>query len=419
VKKKFMDEKLEKLDVEESTGSSTLHVHAPQAPIVSVSYLCVFSVPFHSLSAQISSPVDSALLFFKLNKLQQAQNPLAPDASRSSDARSDLGLPNDQSLAPPTIPARAESPPDFIRGFGLDAPDEAEEEPAVTDVHEAEPMLVEVSHIADSGTDDTSDMELEEEDAFQENGRNDNSNNASITREDEDEDEVQQTRRAVRSRGSSGEIFEHASRPSHSSAIEERLEALLESKLDGFREEVRALRAESLSSSQALHDKTSELLVLYHDILSRLMGVPGGMGASIAAAKLSDAEPLAHTVTEKEQSMVATKVRAQYDAVPAEEDITLERTASEHDQLRAKVDEIQSVMMLRATDATTLRTMELDKTLSRSLAQFEKSNVTIEGQQKRILEPDNLSREPEADERVGEQALVSKASSVPLSSCVA
>jgi hypothetical protein len=262
-------------------------------------------------------------------------------------------------------------------------------------------------------------MELEEEDAIQEIGRDDNDNNASITREDEDEDEVQQTCRAVPNRGSSGEIFEHASRPSHSSGIEERLEALLESKLDGFREEVRALRAESLSSSQALHDKTSELLVLYHGVLSRLMGVPGGMGASIAAAKLSDAEPLAHTVTEKEQSMVATKVRAQYDAVPAEEDITLERTASEHDQLRAKVDEIQSVMMLRATDATTLRTMELDKTLSRSLAQFEKSNVTIEGQQKRILEPDNLSREPEADERVGEQALVSKASSVPLSSCVA
>jgi hypothetical protein len=205
---------------------------------------------------------------------------LAPDASRSPNARSEPG----PSLAPPVMPARADSPPDFIRGFGLDAPDEAEEEQAVTEVHEAWPMVPEVSHIAVSDADDTVDMELDEEDEFQEDGSgsgDDNSNNASSA--EEDEGEVQQIRHAVRNGGSLGEIFGHASRPSlddlHSSTIEERLEALLENKLDGFREEVRALRAESLSTSQALHDKTSELLVLYHDILSRLMTVPGSAGA--------------------------------------------------------------------------------------------------------------------------------------------
>ena len=103
---------------------------------------------------------------------------LAPDGHRSPDARSDPGLPTDQSLAPPAMPARADSRPDFTRGFGLDVPDEAEEEEeeeetepdeqAVAEVHEeAEPMLAEVSHIAVTGADDTidMDMELEEEDA--------------------------------------------------------------------------------------------------------------------------------------------------------------------------------------------------------------------------------------------------------------
>jgi hypothetical protein len=243
VKKKFIDEKLEKLGVEKSTGSSMLHIHAPHARAASVSYLCVFSVFFHLMSAQISSPADPALLFFKLNKLQQAQNShshsasvspqsmftssppppaiiqplppvpanpaplrhghslsmvaapfipmrphttfnnnsisfnsfgssLAPDASRSPNARSDPGLPTDQSLAPPAMPARADSRPDFTRGFGLDAPNEAEEEQevepeeeAVTEIHEEEPMVAEVSHIAVTGADDTIDMEMEEEDA--------------------------------------------------------------------------------------------------------------------------------------------------------------------------------------------------------------------------------------------------------------
>jgi hypothetical protein len=345
---------------------------------------------------------------------------LAQDASRSPNAHSEPG----PSLTPPAMPARAESPPDFIRGFGLDAPDGAEEEQAVTEVHEAWPMVPQVSHIAVSDADDTVDMELDEEDEFQEDAsgsRNGNSNNASSA--EEDEGEVRQIRHAVRNGGSLGEIFGHASRPSlddtYSSTIEERLEALLENKLDGFREEVRALWAESLSTSRALHDKTSELLALYQDILSRLMTVPGSAGASMKVAKLTDAELLAHTVTEEEQS-IATKVRAQDDAVRAEKDIMLERLASEHDQLCATVDEIQSVMILRATEATTLLTVERDetpspsltqfKTPSPSLTQFKTPDVTTESQQERILEPGNLNQEFEA----GEQVPVSKASSVPV-----
>ena len=93
---------------------------------------------------------------------------LAPEPSRSPDARSDPGLPTDQSLAPPAMPARADSRPDFVRGFGLETPDENEEEqdPEEHAVTEEQRMLAEVSHIAVSGADDTiDDMELEEEDS--------------------------------------------------------------------------------------------------------------------------------------------------------------------------------------------------------------------------------------------------------------
>jgi hypothetical protein len=85
---------------------------------------------------------------------------LAPGAIRSPDARSDPGLPTDQSLAPPAMPARADSRPDFTRGFGIDVPEQAETEPT-----EEEPMLADVSHIAVTGADDTFDMELDELDA--------------------------------------------------------------------------------------------------------------------------------------------------------------------------------------------------------------------------------------------------------------
>ena len=188
---------------------------------------------------------------------------------------------------------------------------------------------------------------------------------------------------------------------------------------------------ESLSTGQqALQDKASELLALHQDVLSRLMGLPDSMAASIEAAQFAHAELLAHTVTKEDfeevRSMMATnsdlqvqlaKARAQYGAARAEKDIMLERIASaesERDQLRAKVDEIQAVMLLRATDAATsqARTTELEEALSQSLARLKTSDVTIESQQERLLELEKLNRELNADK----QTLVSKAS-VVLSCC--
>ncbi len=185
---------------------------------------------------------------------------------------------------------------------------------------------------------------------------------------------------------------------------------------------------ENLSTGQqALQDKASELLALHQDVLSRLMGLPDSMAASIKAAQLAHAELLAHTVTKEDfeevRSMMATnsdlqvqltKARAQHGAVRAEKDIMMERISSaeqERDQLRAKVDEIQAVMLLRATDAATsqARTMELEEALSQSLARLKTSDVTIESQQERLLELEKLNRELNADK----QALVSKASFVP------
>ncbi|KAH9991071.1 hypothetical protein BJV77DRAFT_1009835 [Russula vinacea] len=237
-----IEEKLEKLGVEKGSGghSTIPHIHAP-----------------HARAASISSPADPALLYFKLNKLQQAQNshshsasvspqpsllssnnpmspspilqppppaaassaplrhghslslaaapfvpsrpymafnanmpynpfgsnPLLPsDSIRSPDTRSDPGAPTDQSLAPPPMPVRADSRPDFVRGFGLDVPDETEEEleqeegqteeddQSVLDGYEEERVLAEASHIALAGTDDTMDMELDVDEADAEVG---------------------------------------------------------------------------------------------------------------------------------------------------------------------------------------------------------------------------------------------------------
>ena len=308
---------------------------SPMPPQIDVSVshtLGVFSSLPLILYAQISSPVDPALLSFKLNKLQQAQNSHHADVPDETEE---------------------EQEPDS-------------EEQIVMEVDEAEPMVAEVSRIVISGTDDTINMEL----AFQENergSRNDNSNNANFAGEDEGKVQQNPCRHAVR--------------------IEERLEALLESKLNGFREEVRTLRAEGLSTGQALQDKTSELLVL----LSHLMDASG------KTKKLVD----------EEQSMIATNSDPQV-KVQAEKDIMLEHISSKIDQLRAKVDEIQVVMLPLATS----RSMELDETPSQSSSQFKKSDVTIESKQER---PENLSRELEA----GDQALVSEASPVRSCSCVA
>lgn len=180
---------------------------------------------------------------------------------------------------------------------------------------------------------------------------------------------------------------------------------------------------ENLSTGQqALHDKASELLTLHQDVLSRLVDLPDNMAASIEAAQLAHAELLAHTVTkadfEEVRGMMATnsdlqvqlaKARAQYGAARAEKDIMLERIASaeaERDQLRVKVDEIQAVMLLRATDAATsmARTTELEEAQAQALARLKSSDVTIESQQERLLELEKLNRELNADK----QALMSK-----------
>lgn len=100
-----------------------------------------------------------------------------PDGLRSPDTRSDPGAPTDQSLAPPSMPARADSRPDFVRGFGLDVPEETEEEQeqeqdrAVeggqddNERHEEERVLAEASHVALVGSDDTMDMDFDVDEA--------------------------------------------------------------------------------------------------------------------------------------------------------------------------------------------------------------------------------------------------------------
>lgn len=120
-----------------------------------------------------------------------AYNPFNPSTSltsdpvRSQDTRSDPGAPTDQSLAPPTMPARADSRPDFMRGFGLNVPEETEEESEQEEgleveqagqnedppeSHEEEVALAEASHVALPGSDDTMDMELDIDEADAEVG---------------------------------------------------------------------------------------------------------------------------------------------------------------------------------------------------------------------------------------------------------
>ena len=111
--------------------------------------------------------------------------PLPSDAARSPDTRSDPGAPTDQSLAPPAMPVRADSRPDFVRGFGLDVPEvpeeteedleqegmEAEQDNQdISEEDEEERGLAEASHIALAGTDDTMDMELDIDEADAEVG---------------------------------------------------------------------------------------------------------------------------------------------------------------------------------------------------------------------------------------------------------
>ncbi|KAI0693660.1 hypothetical protein BC835DRAFT_1352949 [Cytidiella melzeri] len=83
IKQKAIEEKLEKLGVERGSGNGLPQVHQP-----------------HARAASISSPADPALLFFKLNKLQQSQNAstsgslsVSPQQPFTSSPSPGMGLP--------------------------------------------------------------------------------------------------------------------------------------------------------------------------------------------------------------------------------------------------------------------------------------------------------------------------------------
>ena len=139
---------------------------------------------------------------------------------------------------------------------------------------------------------------------------------------------------------------------------------------------------ESLSTGQqAMQDKIAELLALHQTVLSSLTELPDTMTATIKAAHQTQAELLAHTVSRKDfEDIVKGRISS---------------AESERDLLRAKVDEIQAVMLVRATDAAAAqsRATELEEALNRSLARLKTSDVTIESQQERLLELEKLNRE--------------------------
>ena len=139
---------------------------------------------------------------------------------------------------------------------------------------------------------------------------------------------------------------------------------------------------ESLSTDQqAMQDKIAELLALHQTVLSRLTDLPDIITTTVKVAQQTQAELLAHMVT-----------RTDFEDVMKGRISSVE---SERDLLRAKVDEIQAVMLLRATDAAAAqaRATELEEALNRSLARLKTSDVTIESQQERLLELEKLNRE--------------------------
>ncbi|KAF8266165.1 hypothetical protein EI94DRAFT_1803498 [Lactarius quietus] len=372
LKKKFVDEKLEKLGVEDGIGRPILQIHAPRA--------------------QLAVPQD-------VEPLNADEHPFTLPALGGID----IGAIEEAAL-------QGESPGSDGEWDGdVDEEEDGYIEDDVDDEHELPSM--EASYAPNHlDFEQTASTNTAPAGLFQENGSggsNRNSNNASIAGEDEE----QRSHWAARSRSRSGsrEISEYAPcRPSlddlHSPAIshkasreyssnnpdrwdapaplqeqpqlgrdrcdtsntrssfsnasvhlqdiqrrlellqyEERLEALLGRKLDDFREEVRALRAESSSTGQALQDKASELLALHQDVLSRLMNLPDSVTTSIKATQLADAELLAHTVTEdvveaqratetySDLQVKLASVRAQYNAVRAEKYITPKHIASERE----------------------------------------------------------------------------------------
>lgn len=78
---------------------------------------------------------------------------ITPGSFARQDTLSDPGAPTDSSLAPPPLPQRADSRPDFVRGFGIEIPEE--EEPPED--------VVEASHVVQLAEDQSVDMELDED----------------------------------------------------------------------------------------------------------------------------------------------------------------------------------------------------------------------------------------------------------------
>jgi hypothetical protein len=171
---------------------------------------------------------------------------------------------------------------------------------------------------------------------------------------------------------------------------------------------------DSLSTcQQKMQDKAPELLASRQDVSSRVMYLLDSMAAPINAARLEDSfkEVKCMTATNSDRQVQLAKTRAQDVAAQPERAIGPERICSvesELDQLRAKVDNIQATMILRATDAATSqeRTVGLTEAQSQPLTRLETSDVTTKSQQERIFELEKLNRKLNADN----QALVSKAS---------
>ncbi|KAF5361647.1 hypothetical protein D9758_007367 [Tetrapyrgos nigripes] len=92
IKQQAIEEKLEKLGVERG-GSSVPQIQAP-----------------HTRAASISSPADPALLFFKLNKLQQAQLGSSHNGSPLSQSLSTSPQPPFNGLNPAAVPLPGFSP---------------------------------------------------------------------------------------------------------------------------------------------------------------------------------------------------------------------------------------------------------------------------------------------------------------------
>ncbi|KAH9163242.1 hypothetical protein EDB89DRAFT_1912787 [Lactarius sanguifluus] len=113
-------------------------------------------------------------------------------------------------------------------------------------------------------------------------------------------------------------------------------------------------------------------LALHQDVLSSLMGLPDGMATSIKAAQL------AHIVTKAEFEGHDGDEFGSAGAV-VQGTGTASCQPKRSDWLHAKVDEIQTLVPLRPTNAST--------------SQLKTSDATIESQQERLLELEQPNRE--------------------------